>query len=187
MSISVQREANIIQGHVLDVAKAPLVTALRHYDKQLYVTWNAKKREGRGIWELRRKPELKSLREGRFLDTPRRGRQFFPGDIYDMGEYTITVPKYHENHVENHVKDFEYLSYEMVEWVAKHDLFEYGFRGKNAMHEAEYREAKFEEKIDEDADDERQYMLRQYKTQIRDFREYVLAGGDPYRLLDYWK
>lgn len=185
--ISVKGDSKIVRGHVLDVSVKPLLSALRQYDKQLYVKWNPKKRSGRGLWELRRKPEFKSVREGRFLDTPFRGRVFFPGDIHELDTTTISVPKYHENHVENHVKDFDHLTYDMVEWVSNHDLFKYGYRGKDALNEADYRGAKFDEKIDEAADDERQYELKQMRTQINGFREYVLSGGNPYRLLDYWK
>jgi hypothetical protein len=184
--VSVARESNIVQGHVLDVARAPLLAALRRYDPQLYLKWAPKKRGGCGLWELRRKPEFKSLREGRVVEAPIKGKVCIPGDVFDMGDHTICVPKYHENHAENHVKDFEYLTYEMLEWLSQHDLWGHGFRGKNAMKEAEYREAKYEEKIDEEADAERQYMIKQHKTQFNDFREYLLAGGDPYRLMDYW-
>lgn len=181
----VARESQVVQGHVLDVARAPLLAALRRYDPLLYVQWNPKKRGGRGCWELRRRPEFKSLQESRFLDTPR-GRVFIPGDVYEVAEYTICVPKYHETHFENHVKDFDYLTYEMVEWLADHDLWDYGYKGKNVVKDAEYNEAKFDEKIDNDAAEERSYMIKQHRTEFNDFREYVLAGGNPYRLMDYW-
>lgn len=185
--VKLARESNLIQGHVLDVSRAPLLAALRRYDPQLYIKWNPKKRAGRGCWELRRKPEFKTVREGRFLETPKFGKVFFPGDVFEFDGYTLAVPKYHETNFENHVKDFEYLSYDMVKWVADHDLFKYGYKGKNAIQEAEYREAKYEEKIDEESYAEKMYGFKQMRTQISDFREYILAGGDPYRLLDFWK
>lgn len=186
MFISVKGESTVIQGHVLDVARPALLAALRRYDPQLYLKWSYnKKRPGKGYWELRRKPELKSVREGRFLDTPN-GRIFYPGDIYDMGDYTIIAPKYHETK-EDCVKTFDTLGYHILDWVAKQDLWKYGFKGKDFVKESEYMAAKFEEKIDEDSDAERQYMLKDMRTQIRDFREYVLSGGNPYRLLDFWK
>lgn len=187
MQISVRNESKTIHGHVLDVAHAPLLATLRRYDPQLYFKWNPKKRAGRGIWELRRKPEFKSVREGRYVDTPYRGRVFFPGDIFDMPDgSTWVMPKYHENHVENHVKDFEYLTYDMVDWVAKHDIWGYGYKGKLAMHEAEYKEGQYLTKIEDEAEAERKYMIKQHRTQFNDFREYVLSGGNPYRLIDYW-
>jgi hypothetical protein len=181
----IQGESKLIQGHVLDVARPPLVAALRRYDPQLYVSWNPKKRSGRGVWELRRKPEFKSVREGRYVDAPTKGRVFIPGDIFEFDDFTISIPKYHENHAENHVKDFEYLTYDMVSWVAKHDLFAYGYKGRNALAEAEYREAQYLDKVEKDADEERQYLIKDNKTAFNDFREYILAGGNPYRLVDY--
>lgn len=188
-SLKVNHESRLVQGHVLDVAKKPLLEALRRYDVQLYVKWNPKKLQGHGCWELRRKPEMKTVREGRFLDTPYRGRVFFPGDIHDLGDFTIVEPKYHETSFENHVKDFTHLSYGMVGWIAAHDLWtmdQCGFKGKNFTKEAEYREAKYEEKIDEDADADKQYMIKQHRTQFNDFRSYINTGGNPYRLMDYW-
>lgn len=178
--------SNLVSGHVLDVSKKPLESALRRYDPQLYLKWNPKKRKGLGIWELRRKPEMKSALAGRSIDTPTKGLVYVPGDIFDMGDYTISVPKYNENHTENHVKDFEYLTYDILAWVSKHDGWQYGFRGKDLTHESDYREGKYLDKIDDDAQAERSYMIKQHRTEFNDFREYVLSGGDPYRLMDYW-
>ena len=53
----------ISQGHVLDVAKGPFERALKDYDPLLYVRWNPKKVRGHGCWEIRRKPEMKGVRE----------------------------------------------------------------------------------------------------------------------------
>lgn len=181
----VKGESKLIEGHVLDVSRPALLAALRRYDPLLYVKWNSKKRAGKGCWELRRRPEFKSVKEGRYLDSPR-GRVFMPGDVFEFDGYTISIPKYNENNFENHVKDFEYLTYDMVSWLASHDLWKYGFKGKNTMRDAEYNEAKYLDKIDEEADAERQYMIKQHKTQFQDFRQYIAAGGNPYRLMDYW-
>ncbi len=178
--------SKLVEGHVLDVAKTPLVAALRRFDPQLYVKWNPKKNQGRGTWELRRKPELKSVREGRSISTPYYGDVLVPGDVYDMGGWTLAVPKYNENHTENHVKDFDYLTYDMLAWVSSHDLWVHGFRGKLAMDEADYREQKYIEKEENEAAEERNYMIKQHRTEFNDFREYILAGGNPARLVDYW-
>lgn len=185
LQVKVDSAGKIVKGHVLDVAQSPLLAALRCYDPQLYVKWNSKKRGGIGCWELRRKPEFKSVLQGRVLDTPR-GRVRIPGDVYDCFDYTISVPKYNENHAENHVKDFDYLTYEMVSWIAQHDLWKYGYKGKYAMHEAEYKEGQYLTRLEDEVDAEHKYMLKQHKTEFNDFREYILAGGNPHRLLDYW-
>lgn len=177
--------SRLVHGHVLDVAKKPLEEALRRYDPQLYLKWEPKKRRGQGAWELRRKPELKSLRAGRFVDSVR-GRFYIPGDVYEFDGYTLAVPKYHETSAENHVKDFDRLSYEIVAWVAAHDAWNYGFRGKNLTRDAEYNEAKYLEREEAQAEEDRAYMIKQEKKAIREFREYVLSHGNPYRILDYW-
>src|SRR5271166_2931566 len=118
--IYINGESKLIKGHVLDVSAVPLLAALRRYDPQLYLKWNAKKRAGRGCWELRRNPELKSARVGRKVESPR-GPVRIPGDIYEFQGYTLCVPKYNETHFENHVKDFDYLTYGMLDWISKHD------------------------------------------------------------------
>lgn len=186
MSIQTNNNSRLIQGHVLDVSQKPLEETLRRYDPLLYTKWNPKKNRGRGCWELRRRPEFKSVLAGRYVDSPTRGRVFIPGDVFEFDGYTLCVPKYNENSFENHVKDFARLSYEMVAWVAAHDLWQYGHKGKHTSSEAEYREAKYLEKVDEDADAERQYMIKQHKTQFQDFAAYINEGGNPARLIDFW-
>lgn len=185
MNISIGSTSKLVQGHVLDVSLPPLLAALRRYDPQLYLKWNSKKLAGQGCWELRRKPEFKSAQAGRMLETPR-GKVYVPGNIYEFDKYTLMVPKYIENKFENHVKDFERLDYRILSWLSSHDLWSYGHKGKNAVNEAIYREAKYDEKIDEDSDAERQYMIKQHKTQFNDFKAYINAGGNPARLVDYW-
>lgn len=182
MNISVKNEGRLITGHVLDVAKAPLEEALQRYDTQLYLKWNSKKTK----WELRRRPEFKSVRVGRYLDTPKKGRVFFPGDVYEFDGFTLAVPKYHETSADC-IKTLDRLDYSLVEWVAKQDLWQYGFKGKEFARESEYQEAKYEEKIDEESYAEKVYGFKQMRTQIQDFKQYIADGNNPYRLIDYWK
>lgn len=184
-TLQIKGESKVITGHVLDVAKAPLDRALRRYDPLLYTKWNPNKNRGLGVWELRRRPEFKSVRESRYLDSPK-GRVLIPGDIMEFDDFTISIPKYHETNFENHVKDFQYLSYEIVTWLSGHDLWQYGYKGKNTTTEAEYREAKWLEKIDEDAHTERNYMIKQHRSEFRDYAEYINDGGNPARLVDFW-
>jgi hypothetical protein len=185
MKISIKGEAKLVEGHVLDVSRPHLLAALRRYDPLLYIKWNAKKRAGLGVWELRRKPEFKTIKEGEKINTPK-GWVIRPGDIFEMDNFTITVPKYHENNFENHVKDFEKLGYHMVDWLASHDLWKYGYKGKDVGREADYNEAVYDNKIDEDSYAEKQYMIKQHRTQFQDFAAYINAGGNPARLVDYW-
>lgn len=185
MRVDIAREGNLIQGSVLDVARAPLLAALRRYDQQLYLKWNSKKREGRGLWELRRKPEFKSVRPGRMIESPR-GKVYIPGDVFEFEGLTICVPKYHENHIENHVKDFDVLGYHILDWVASKDLWKFGYKGRDTMNQAEYLEAKYDEKIDNDSADEKNYMIKQHRTQFNDFRNYINSGGSPHEIMRYW-
>lgn len=183
--IEIKGESKIVKGHVLDAAHRPLLEALKGYDSLLYVKWNPKKRGGLGSWELRRRPEFKTVKMGEKIESPR-GWVYRPGDVYEFDGYTISVPKYHETSFENHVKDFDRLGYHMLDWLKKHDMWEYGFKGARTGAEADYREAKYEEKIDEDAYAEKQYMIKQHRTQFQDFAAYINAGGNPARLVDYW-
>lgn len=182
--VQVKGESKVIKGHVLDVAFSPLLAALKRYDEQLYLKWKPSKRGELGVWQLRRKPELKTVTRGYSLETPR-GLARVPGDIFEFDSYTISFPKYHETR-HDVVKEFPRLDNRILDWVAKQDLWKYGHKGKDFATESAYQEAKFEEKVDEESYAEMQYMLKDMRTQIRDFREYILAGGDPYRLMDYW-
>ncbi len=184
MKIQIKNEHRVVSGHVSDVSKQPLERALRRYDEQLYLKWDTKC----GVWQLRRKPEMKFAYEGYSIDTPR-GLVGVPGDIFDCSDFglgTIVFPKYKETK-HDIVKEFSHLDYRILDWVAKQDLWKFGYKGKDFATDSAYLEAKYEEKIDEDSYAEKAYGLRQMKTQINDFRSYVLNGGDPYRLLDYWK
>lgn len=169
---------------MLDCARAPLLATLKRYDPFLYLKWNPKKRGGKGVWELRRAPEVKSVAIS--VPSDRHSVKSIQGDIYDLGPYSIVVPKYHEYDIENHIKDFECLGYHILGWLDQHDTWKYGFRGKYLTKEADYNEAKYMERIDEQADADRQYMAKQHKTLINDFREFILAGGNPYRIVDHW-
>src|ERR1044071_7768295 len=96
----------IVTGNVLDCGKQALERKLREYDNQLYVKWNPKKLKGHGCWELRRRPELKSIK---------------PGDVSVYAGNTIVFPKYHENGFDSHLKDFAFLNYSMVSWLQAND------------------------------------------------------------------
>lgn len=165
---------NIIKGHVLDCTQKPFEEALRLYDPQLYVKWNPKKLRKHGCWEIRRKPDEKTLR---------------PGDIYEFEGYTISWPKYHEIDIVNHVLDIGYLNYNAIEKLKSMDMWEQkdmGHKGKNLTKVLEYNEAKYLEGIDEKSAAEKEYNLKQFKKEISWFKEYVNSGGNPAHLASYW-
>lgn len=162
----------LIKGHVLDVARAPLEQALRAYDPQLYLQWNSKKLQGEGCWELRRKPENKVV-----VDSV-----VFEGNTYSRVEYK-------ENPMVHHVKDWAYLNYSLVQWVKDHDAWtdEFGHKGVRWTAEEDYRREEALDKQSDRAEEEKRYKLKQFKREIKDFKEYVASGNNPYRMLDYWK
>lgn len=165
----------VVRGNILDCAQKPFEEALRLYDPQLYVVWNGKKLRKHGCWEIRRKPEEKTVR---VTDV-----EVFEGN-------TIVFPKYHELNIVNHVLDLAYLNYNAIEKLKKMDMWthkETGHRGKNLTNVLEYNHAKWLEKIDEQSADELQYNLKQLKSEIRYFKDHVNSGGNPHDLGKYWK
>lgn len=164
----------VSQGHVLDCAKAPLEQALRDYDSLLYIRWNPRKLKGHGCWEIRRKPEVKTLKHT---------------DLCTYRGATIAFPKYHEIDLVNHVLDVAFLNYTVLNKIKSMDAWnmkDMGDKGKNFVKQAEYLEGKYLEKVEDNALKELDYNLKQEKSRIHDFREYLLSGGDPHRLADHW-
>lgn len=171
----VKPTGSIIKGHVLDCAVGPLQRALREHDAQLYVKWNPRKLHGWGCWEVRRKPELKTIKYT---------------DVVTFKGMTIAEPKYNELSIVNHVMDVPFLNYSVVSKVKAMDTWtkeQFGYKGKNFAKEAEYLEAKYDEKIDEESMKERDYNLKQLKSEIRDLKEFILSGGNPAQIADFWK
>jgi hypothetical protein len=171
MTIWVAPTGKIVHGSVLDCARRPLEAKLREYDPQLYVRWNPKKLRGVGCWELRRRPEFKSIREE---------------DVCVYGGNTYVYPKYHENGFDNHLKDFAFLNYSMLGWLQANDQWKASDRAKNYVRDLEYKEGKIRERIMSKADSEKSYMIKQNKVQIRAFKEYLLSGGNPHNLANVW-
>lgn len=162
-----------IRGHVLDCAVAPLERALKSYDSQLYVHWNPRKLRGWGCWQVRWKPEAKTVREE---------------DIVVFNGNTYVCPQYHENNFNNHVIDVPFLNYDIINKIKKMDAWvHYGYKGKDLGREVDYIEAKYDEKVEDEMIKEREYNLKQMRSEIRWLKEYVASGGNPARIADYWK
>ncbi len=179
------------QGTVLDCSVKPFERMLKAYDSQLYVVWNQKKLKGWGTWEVRWRPELKSVRQSEHPEYLQTGalRPPVQGDIYEFEGFTIVYPKYHENKFNNHVMDVPYLNYSVLTKIKQMDLWakeELGYKAKKLTQELDYGEAKYMEKVEDNAIKELDYNLKQHKSEIRWFREYVNSGQNPYRLADNW-
>lgn len=163
-------------GDVLDVARKPLEDAIKRYDSQLYLKWNPKKRQGRGIWELRRRPDQKSVIETIELN----------GIKYHRLDYK-------ELDVVNHIFDFEYLGYHILEKIKKSDTWlasDYdGYNTDKTSHFLDRMDSvreSYDNKIKQDADDQLAYELRYYKSAFRDFKESILSGINPADIAHYW-
>lgn len=187
--ITMKPTGNTIIGHVLDCSQKPFLEALKLYDPLLYFKWNPKKCAGYGCWEIRRKPEEKTAKTSRSIETPR-GKVTTQGDVYEFDGYTITWPKYHEVNLTHHILDLAYLNYNAIEKLKKMDMWEQrdvGYKGKNLTSVLDYNEAKNLERIDEKAASEKAYGLKQIRKEIRYYKDLINSGGNPALLADYWK
>lgn len=177
MKFEVGPTGNLIEGDILDVSKDHLTAALKAYDTLLYIKWNPKKIHGRGCWELRRRPEFKTV----VL------REIFEGNTYSIIDYK-------ELDVENHVLDMPYLNYEVLTRIKKMDLW--ANSGYDRSNKAKLNN--FWDKMDgirEDvqtadqkkAYDDLLYNTMQQKSALRSFKDAILSGVNPADIAKYWK
>lgn len=169
MRISLGPTGNIIQGHVLDCSKVPLERKLRELDSQLYIKWNPRKLKGYGVWEIRRRPELKTAKDF----------AIYKGDCYTLVDYV-------ENDFENHILDVPFLNYGVITKLHSMDTWSVSRNGEVFGDVMESRAKSAQEKIDENAKSERRYELKQQRNMIRDLMNYTLSGGDPADIAKYW-
>lgn len=152
------------QGHVLDVNKKFLERRLQQYDRQLYLVWNPLKRDGYGTWELRRRPENKTaVFLGIWEGNP----------VYELRNV--------EDYQINHVKDFEYLDYRILDWVKQSDTWLLQNYGLDNMEYAYERDLISKENR---ARDELKYQLKHNKKYVQIFKDAVQNG---YRPEDFFK
>ena len=161
---------NIIRGHVLDCSVGPLVERLRDLDSQLYVVWNPKKLRGWGLWEIRRHPNMKTVKE-----------------VLPYGGNTYVVVDYIENDFENHILDVPYLNYNVISRLKEMDTWTVSRDGETFNREMDYRASRRKATEEASALGERRYALKQNKTLIRDLMDYTLSGGDPSQIAHHWK
>lgn len=167
--VFIKPTGKIIRGHVLDCAVGPLVERLRDYDPQLYVRWNPKKLRGWGLWEVRRRPNLKSVKDA----------VKYKGVVYQLIDYV-------ENDFESHVIDVPFLNYDIILKLKDMDTWTISTDAEKFSNEMDYRDKQSKEKIEADANSERRYAIKQHKSMVRDLMDYTLSGGDPSRIANYW-
>lgn len=176
MIISTGPTGSVITGDMLDVNKASLERALQTYDSQLYIKWNPKKQHGYGIWELRRRPDKKSVIETVELD----------GIKYHLLGYK-------ENDFENHVFDMPILSYSILGRLKRADMWtQASFDGTNLdktkrlVDKIEDNRVNFNHSVKDKALKDALYELKQDRAYLNQFREDILAGLNPAELARYW-
>ena len=165
--VLVSPTGKLIQGNVLDVARKPFERALRDYDKQLYVKWNPKKLHGWGCWEIRRRPDSKQV-----------------VDITEFQGTSFVHIEYNEVDVIHHVLDASFLNYDQLRKLKSIDTFTKGY--KEWISDLEYWEKKQEEKELAAARAARDYAAKQFKHEIKDFKEMISSGLNPALLADVW-
>ncbi len=165
MNIQTGPTGCIVKGTIWDCNKEKLERQMRDYDAQLYLQWNPKKHYKMGCWEVRRRPTEKSVK-----------------DIAVYGGNTYVRVDYCESPLIHHVTDLPFLTPRVLEWLHKSDTS----HNKQWVKDLEYDEAKFNAaKVAKNRED-MLYQAKQYKTQIRAFKEMLLSGLNPARIAEYW-
>jgi hypothetical protein len=159
----------VCTGNVLDVGKGPFERALKDYDSLLYVKWNPKKLRGHGCWEIRRRPEMKSVVE-----------------VVPFQGNTLVRIEYVEYDVVNHVLDCAFLNYDQLRKLKEMDLFT-KHNLKYLVDNIESSEAAHREAIDKKRLEERKMLSKEFKREIRDFKDLVASGHNPGEMISkHW-
>jgi hypothetical protein len=157
-----KRLGNVVVGHVLDVNKKYLEKALKHYDKQLYLKWNARKNEGNGCWEVRRTPNQPvALLEGEW-----QGRNIF-------------VLDYVENDIVHHILDVPFLNYDILTRIKEMDAW----NNPNLVADNDYKAQKMKEEANSKHRAELRYQIGHFRKQFAELQEETRSGRNPLKLL----
>jgi hypothetical protein len=169
MKITVGPVGKISVGHVLDCNKDRFEEALRNYDPMLYVRWNPKKMRGHGCWEIRRRPEFNCAL-----------------DIAELDETTALVkvgPR--EIDIVHHVLDCAFLNYDQIRKLKEMDTRQYG--DVNQWQELVARKTQERQDLEwSQGMKRRSEAIRTFRRQINEFRQYILNGGNPHMIGQFW-
>lgn len=159
---------SVSKGHVLDVAVKPFERALKDYDPMLYVRWTPQKLKGHGCWEIRRKPESLAI-----VDYVQyKGGTFFKLD-------------YAENDLVANVLDCAFLNYDQLRKIKEMDTWSIG--PQQWISDMERSEEQYRESRKAKAKEEIKYAAKEFKREIRDFKEFVLSGNNPHLIGQHWE
>lgn len=176
MNFEIGPTGHLITGSVLDVNRKELERKMQQYDSQLYLKWNPQRQQGQGVWEVRRRPEKKSITK-----------------VHYFGGNTYVELDYKENDFENLIWRVETLNYQILDRLKETDVWaqvnydpEHHSRLTKALRDGDHnREAK-EDKGLRDARKEAIYKLNQDKSILRDFQEKINSGVNPALLMAFW-
>lgn len=158
--IQIAPTGKLIKGSVLDVNAKLLEQALKFYDKQLYTEWNPRKNGGWGCWEIRRRPEYKTVIK--------------VGNFNGMNLYRL---EYWESDMANHILDLPRLDYNVLTYLKKIDTWK---QSGNWVDNLEKKRLAYEEEVRQKNNEDLRYRLRQNKRLLRDFKEAVASGYSPF-------
>jgi hypothetical protein len=159
---------HVSRGHVLDVNVKSFERALKNYDPMLYVEWNPKKCKGHGCWEIRRKPEFNSAL-----------------DVAEIADIAIIKVGPYENQLVHHIMDCAFLNYDQLRKLKEMDTWQYG----DATQYQDLVERKTRDRREADKIAglrRRRDAARTFKKQIRALKQYILDGGNPHRIAEFW-
>jgi hypothetical protein len=149
----------VTKGNVNDCRKSTLERLLKNYDPLLYIKWNPEKRNGIGVWEIRRRPTKKEeYYRGVWIDgTP----------VYELD--------YHENDLVNHVLDIPYLTERVLTKLYEMDTY----RVDKWVDKFDYEQERSQDKLEAQNREELAYQLRHHRKEIEILRESVRDGYNP--------
>jgi len=158
----------VASGHVLDCNKRGFDQALRAYDPMLYTVWNPKKCKGHGCWEIRRRPEFNSA-----------------VDVVEYEGAIIIKVGPHEVDLVHQVLDCGFLNYDALRKLKEMDAWQYGTTSQYL----DLMDRKTQDKKEQELSDQVAYRrdaARYFKKQIRALKQFVLDGGNPHEIADFW-
>lgn len=177
MEFKIGPTGNLIQGTIFDTPKEELERKLKRYDEQLYLKWEPKRNRGYGCWQLRRRPQFKTI-----------------VDSFRVDGCIINRLEYKEIDIENHVWDINVLTESLLDRVKACDIwdrveYQEGRIGRIEQFNQDMEENYFGHRADtqEKTRKEMMYGIMQDKRIVKDFQERIVSGVNPAHLLRYWK
>lgn len=165
----------LIQGSIHDCNKSSLESAIKSYDPLLYIKWNPNKFNKMGCWELRRRPEKKSVKQT--LE--------YGGAKYHHLDYV-------EIDIVNHIFDVPVLGYNLVQKIKKSDVWAAaGYDGTNLdkiyskLTGIEDKRLEIQQGIKDKNMSDALYGMKQIRNQLNGYRQSILDGQNPADLVRY--